>query len=338
MTPTRTPTLTLAIPAHNDRAPLLRLLACAGRLDCVAHVVVVDDGSDVPLDADELRTALGGGLTLLRHDTAQGPGPARNRALTAVTTRHVLFVDADDLVTDELSPLMRDLNGRDFDFCLFQYHDTRLERGLLWGQMIWDQQFWQASGVALGALNTVPPTAAAQLAGCANYPWNKIYRTDFLRDHAIACSDILLHEDVELHWRSFIHARHILASDRIGVIHFVQDGGRRLTNRTGPERLEVFTPLARIARELEAQTQTQAQAQTQAPHIYAVPFARFTLGLIAWISNNLDPAYHAQLETLTQAFMQNHAALMAGHPAPAQIRAAMPAPGAGVRRSRLTGG
>ena len=300
MTPTRTPTLTLAIPAHNDHAPLLRLLACAAKLDCVAHVVVVDDGSDVALDADELRTALGGDLTLLRHDTARGPGPARNRALKAVTTRHVLFVDADDLVTDELSPLMRDLNGRDFDFCLFQYHDTRLEQGLEWGQMIWDQAFWQASGVALGALNTVTPAAAAQLAGCANYPWNKIYRTDFLRDHAITCSDILLHEDVELHWRSFIHADNILASDRIGVIHFVSDAGTRLTNRTGPERLEVFTPLTRIARELE----------THAQHTYALPFARFTLGLIAWIANNLDPAHHAQLKALTQTFIQDHAALM----------------------------
>lgn len=295
-----TPTLTLAIPAHNDRTPLLRLLACAGTLDCIAHVVVLDDGSDVPLDADELRAALNGPLTLLRHDHAKGPGPARNRALEAVTTPHVLFVDADDTVTRELPPLMRDLATHDFDFCLFQYHDTRLEQELLWGQMPWDQQFWQAAGVALGALNTVTPAAAALLAGCANYPWNKIYRTGFLRDHAITCSDILLHEDVELHWRSFIHARNILASDRIGVIHFVEHDGSRLTNRTGPERLEVFAPLTRISRELE----------TQVHDTYALPFARFTLGLIAWISNNLDPAHQDQLKALTQAFMQDHAALM----------------------------
>ena len=305
MKPTLTPTLTLAIPAHNDRAPLQHLLACAGTLDCIAHVVVVDDGSDTPLDPEALRTALNGiELTLLRHDTAKGPGPARNRALTAVTTPHVLFVDADDLVTRELSPLMRDLGPRDFDFCLFQYHDTRQEQGLLWGQMPWDQQFWQTAGVALGALNTVSPAAAAHLAGCANYPWNKIYRTTFLRDHAIGCSDILLHEDVELHWRSFFHAQTILASDRIGVIHFVEGTGSRLTNRTGPERLEIFTPLTRIAGEITTELETHQR------HTYALPFARFTLGLIAWIANNLDPAHHARLEALTQAFMKDHAVLM----------------------------
>lgn len=296
---TQTSTLTLAIPAHNDRAPLLRLLARVGGLGCVAHVVVVDDGSDMALDVAELNTALNTTdttLTLLRNDTPKGPGPARNRALNEVTTDHVMFVDADDMVTRELPPLMRDLDGLDFDFCLFQYHDTRQEQGLMWGQMPWDQSLWQEAGVALGALDPVPPTARAHLVRCANYPWNKIYRTAFLRAHSITCSQILLHEDVELHWRSFLHARAILASDRIGVIHFVSETGTRLTNRTGPERLEVFEPLTRIADEIAAHD----------PDTYALPFVRFALGLIAWISDNLDPAHAHQLDELTRVFTQDH--------------------------------
>lgn len=305
---TQISTLTLAIPVHNDRAPLLRLLARIGGLGSVAHVVVVDDGSDLPLETSELCQALETGqktgqktgqsttLSLLRNDTAKGPGHARNRALTEVTTDHLLFVDADDMVTRELVPLMRDLDGRDFDFCLFQYHDTRQEKGLSWGQMPWDLSLWQDAGVALGALCPVPPGARAPLSRCANYPWNKIYRTAFLRAHAITCSEIPLHEDVELHWRSFIHARAILASDRIGVIHFVDEAGTRLTNRTGPERLEVFGPLNRIADEIAAHD----------PDTYALPFARFALGLIAWISDNLDPTHHTRLEELTRAFIQAH--------------------------------
>ena len=312
-----TANLTLAVPAHNDRVPLLRLLNRVRQLEGVARVVVVDDGSDVPLETEELSKALKRPepnspdsnspestapdsttpvLTLLRHDTAKGPGPARNRALGEVDSDYVLFVDADDLVTQEVPLLMRDLDGKAFDFCLFRYHDTRQEQALLWGQMPWDQHLWQQAGVALGALNVVSRAARTPLVQCANYPWNKIYRTAFLRDHQIGCSGILLHEDVELHWRSFLHAKIILASDRIGVIHFVSTDGDRLTNRTGPERLEVFEPLARIAAEIEAHDRA----------IYALPFARFALGLIDWIGGNLDPAYARRLGLLTRGFTDAH--------------------------------
>ena len=296
-------TLTLAIPVHNDRDALLCLLARAGDLGCFAQAVVVDDGSDTALEAEELARALNmgdGALRLFRHDTPLGPGPARNRALEMVETSHLLFLDSDDSPTRELPHLLGDLAGRDFDFCLFQHHDTRQEQSLIWGQMSWDQQHWQDAGLALGALNPVSPDAAAHLVRVANYPWNKIYRTAFLRDHAIACSEILLHEDVELHWRSFLNAKTILASDRIGVIHVVNPGGTRMTNRTGPERLGVFAPLQKLATEIKTHGHTP----------YALPFARFATGLIAWISGNLDPAHQEQLETLTRTFMQNYPSLM----------------------------
>ena len=299
-------TLTLAIPAHNDAEPLARLLARAAALASVARVVVVDDGSDAPLEADALRAAsgLGDRLSLLRHDRPRGPGAARNAALDRVETDYLLYLDADDLPTRELDPLMADLAGRAFDFCLFQHHDTRLEQELRWGQPTYDQNFWTAAGVALGALSPVPPAAAAYLAQTANYPWNKIYCTAFLREHGIACTEILVHEDVELHWRSFLNAGTILASDRVGVIHFLAHEGDRLTNRDGPERLEVFGPLARIAAEIAAREDSPL----------ALPFARFALGLIGWIEGNLRGEFHAELATRAAAFAAD---------IPAPVRAAL---------------
>ena len=288
-------TLTLAIPCHDDAEPLARLLARARALGCFDHVVVVDDGSPRPLAAGALCAATGlapSALTLIRHDTARGPGPARNRALAAVETDHVLFMDADDLPTGELVPLLADLAGRSFDFCLFAHHDSRRDQEAAWGQMPWDQALWEAAGVGLGALSEVTPDGAAHLARTANYPWNKIYRTAFLRAHGIGCSEILLHEDVELHWRSFLHAQSILASDRIGVIHVVAHKGDRLTNRETPERLEVFDPLARLAAEIG-----------DTPP-YALPFARFALGLAAWIGDNIAPAHRSRLAALTRDFAE----------------------------------
>jgi glycosyltransferase involved in cell wall biosynthesis len=288
--------LTLIIPSHNDTESLCHLLQRADRLDFADQLIIVDDGSDVPLNEDQLRAAGAPGpgqLTLLRNDTPQGPGLARNRALLHVVTDHLLFLDADDLPARELPDLLRDLEGEEFDFCQFQYHDTRMEQERAWGQMPHDQQLWQAAGLALGALNEVPPRAAAKLSRTANYPWNKLYRTEFLRSHAIGCSEILVHEDVELHWRSFLNAQRILASDRVGVIHFVSSEGERLTNRTGAERLDLFGPLDRLA----------AEALAKSPDLYAPAFFSFALGLFDWIAGNLDPAYHDALAEKTRAFI-----------------------------------
>lgn len=291
--------ITLAIPARDDAPGLTRLLARAAPLSCVAAAVVVDDGSAAPLEAGALCAASGfdpARLTLLRNATAQGPGPARNRALAEVTTDHMAFADADDLVTEELDYLCADLAGRDFDFCLFQHHDSRAGQEKRRGQMDWDARFWEAAGVAAGALSPVTPEAAAQLVQTANYPWNKLYRTGFLRAHDIRCSQIPLHEDVELHWRSFLCADTILASDRLCAVHFVTHKGGRMTNRRGPERLQVFGPLARIADEIAA----------RGAEPFALPFARFALGLAAWISPNIAPRHRPRLDECARAFATAH--------------------------------
>lgn len=283
--------LTLAIPAHNDRLPLLRLLRRWNELNIPARVIVVDDGSSEPLEIAELRHAAKRDLTLLRHEAAKGPGIARNYALAHVDTDFMLFMDADDLPTRDLRDLLNDLAIQEFDFCLFQHHDTRREKEIAWGQMQYDQNFWNTADLALGALNHVRGTAPTELVQTANYPWNKIYRTNFLRKHSIGCSEILVHEDIELHWRSFLNARHILASDRIGIIHFVNSDGSRLTNRNGPERLALFSPLSRLAKE-----------SVNTP--YALPFVRFTLGLFLWIFDNLASEHKPALRQKIRHFLE----------------------------------
>lgn len=291
--------LTLAIPVHNDLDFLLKLLARVNKLDCVAHVVVVDDGSDIAIDKTLLLDASGFGaeqVTLARHNSALGPGAARNHALELVKTDHVLFMDADDLPAPDLHHLVRDLHSREFDFCIFQHHDTRMDHRRRWSQMPEDRDHWRAAHVDVGALSLVSDTGAARLSRTANYPWNKIYRTAFLRDNGIGCSNILLHEDVELHWLGFLNANCILASDRIGVIHFVADHGSRLTNRQGSERLEVFKPLKKIAR----------QIHTGDMDLYALPFFGFSLGLIHWISNSLAPQWQRDLTVRTRAFLRTY--------------------------------
>jgi mycofactocin system glycosyltransferase len=90
--------VTVVVPAlAADTDGLARLqAACAG----VAAVVVVDDGSQPPIEPVE-------GIRLLRLRTNAGPAVARNAGLAAVTTALVAFVDTDvDLGPGWLAPLL----------------------------------------------------------------------------------------------------------------------------------------------------------------------------------------------------------------------------------------
>ena len=305
--------LTIAIPAHNDTDLLLALLTRLAALELAQAVIVVDDGSDCALDPDQLRAVSGlsdSQLTLLHHDQPKGAGAARNLALQQVKTRHLLYLDADDLPTRELRSLCLALQGQeDFDFCLFQHHDSRMNRDAIWGQMPHDQALWRAAGLEQGSLRPVAQHAAQHLVQTANYPWNKIYRSAFLQEQGIRCSETRVHNDIALHWQSFLRAKTILCSDHIGVVHFVTPGAARLTNRIDKERLRVFEPLQEIAEEIAA----------QAP-AFAPAFAAFSLGLLLWVHGTLDGALQPDFITRARAFLAQHlppaqrSALQARHP------------------------
>jgi hypothetical protein len=281
----------LVIPVHNDAEALARLLAQAQGMGSFAQIIVVDDGSDPPLSLPDTP-----GLTLLRHATPQGGGVARNLGLTAVTAPHVLFFDADDLLTPEVPLLLANLGGAgDFDFCQFKYADSRVAAEGLRGQPDWDEMFWEQAGLSVGHLREAPPAVWPILVQTANYPWNKLYRTAFLRDNGIGCAPTQVHQDIPLHWLGYLAARRVLTSDRICAWHHVSAAGGRLTNRSGPERLEVFEALAPV----------MAAAETRAPEWQAA-LARFALGLIDWGEARIDPALRPLLRAREAAFLRAH--------------------------------
>lgn len=291
--------VTLVIPVHNDAARLARLLALAQDME-FAQIIVVDDGSDTPVQADN--------VTLIRHDTPLGPGPARNAALPQVTAPYLVFIDSDDLPTTELTALLADLaDAAPFDICLFKHVDSRIANHGHWGQPDWDEAHWRAAGLAIGALREAPRAVWPDLAQTANYPWNKVYRTAFLTDNGIGCADTPVHEDVTLHWLGFLHAKRILTSDRTCVWHMVADGAGRQTNRSGAERLSLFDALAPVV-------------AAKPPADMAVALVRFVLALSGWIRTVLDadhaPAFEAALTHWLHVTVSDwHADIAAADPA-----------------------
>lgn len=305
--------LALVIPVRDDAARLGRLLQQAEDLAVFDQVIVVDDGSEVPVnfsaeppvEQPSYRPA----VQVLRRDLSGGPGAARNQGLAAVRTSHVLFFDSDDHLTEALVPLWQELQAwqahpdrqdRAFAFCQFRHHDSRMGTVKRWGQMPYDDRFWRQAGLGGQGLESLGPDQAPLLAQSSNYPWNKIYNVDFLRRHDLRCTEILQHEDVELHWSSYLSAvldgADILASQRSAACHVVHPDGQRLTNLKGGQRLQLFDGLAALQPRFARLPKDQALR-------WRGVFLQFLSDLFSWVRGALAVEFHAVLDQRIRQFL-----------------------------------
>ena len=82
--------VTVVVPLRDNVDGIARLIPALRGLD----VVVVDDGSAVPLELPDL-AGCAARVTLLRHDASRGPAAARNTGMRAAKTPFVAFLDSD---------------------------------------------------------------------------------------------------------------------------------------------------------------------------------------------------------------------------------------------------
>ncbi|NVO25736.1 glycosyltransferase family 2 protein [Donghicola mangrovi] len=285
--------LAVVIPVWNDAEGLARLLPQVLALPEVVQVIVVDDASDPPCNADNIALGDWAGdarLIWARSEDQRGAGHARNLGLGMVEADHVLYFDSDDIILPEFIDLIADLSQADtpdFDFCLFRHVDSRRRAQGIEAPLASDQFHWDMIGLPNDP-RLITRDEAARLCRVSAYPWNKIYKTEFLRLHQIKCTEIMVHNDVELHWTSFMRASNIIASTRVCCEHFVSPGGSRLTNRSGKDRLQVFEALNAVQEALVSAPETSI--------VFIDAALEFYLNLFQWIYDFLD-------EELRKAFM-----------------------------------
>lgn len=290
-------TLSVVIPVWNDPTGLRRLLEQICAMKVFDQIIVSDDASTIPVGPDALGLpdlAQDPRLLWLRHAVQSGAGHARNIALPHITGDQVIFFDSDDLFLPEFSDLIAELGGLTFDFCIFRHVDSRIRDQGGFGPLGPDHAEWERAGALTPTPTPLSSKGYAQLCRISAYPWNKVYRTGFLRETGIRCTEIAVHNDLELHWMSFLKARRILTSARVCCEHFVQDSGVRLTNRTGRERFEVFRALDALHDALDHNPRRLE---------FLEPFAEFYTRLFRWITDTLDPDLRASFRAIVRAFL-----------------------------------
>lgn len=280
-------TVSVVVPVWNDAEGALRLVDQLDGIDFVSEIILVDDFSQTHLsdciDPQDFSTR----LKIFRQSSNLGAGAARNAGLELVTNPLCIFIDSDDEITEDFSLILDDcINNIDaFDFVIFRHIDSReMARGrdsaLHVDEVHWNKLTTQ--GLELGIMS---PSEQEDMASISAYPWNKVYRTKFLIDHQISCTEIPVHNDIEIHWASFLLAERVLYTNRRGILHYVEETGSRITNRKGRERLRVFEALDNVS----------SRIKSDRPRIgMRIAFWWFYTKLMDWIPDNLEDEFQEE--------------------------------------------
>lgn len=120
------PKISVIIPVFNHRD---ELLACLRSLDDQTEkdleIIIVDDGSEIPVEIPPEAKGIGRDISLIRFETNRGAPAARNAGFTKSTGDYVIFLDADaELIPEALQRMREALDLRteiDFVYPSFRF-------------------------------------------------------------------------------------------------------------------------------------------------------------------------------------------------------------------------
>ena len=299
----------IILPAYNDAAGLARHFDYFAARGEEIQLVVVDDCSTDDTEAVVGAATLPDNITLTYHRMAQngGPAPARNKGLELASNELVLFLDADDILAPSFFDYMRLAPwGEDVDFVMFKYHlSPSAETPFTYNMHKIDRIFFSKQPTSDFPMPIFRIEDRPEAAATVNFPWNKLYRRQFLLDAQITFPDLRMHEDITPNWHAFLrcHSFGILYWAPPLITHFEAAGGERATNYVGEKRLAAFDELARIEEELLDHPRFG---------VLQPVFAAFCDDLFTWMENGLcdqggpgSGVWRGRYREAAEAFWQN---------------------------------
>ena len=273
--------LSVVIPSHNPEAFFFIQI---GKL-LAAHpdwqVVIIDDGSDRALQEFLPQAA---NLTVLRNATAQGAGTSRNIGVQAVMGDYTVFLDDDDFmdwgVVEQVMQKMDAAPAVDMAVSSYRF----LRDGKLASAHQKDQKILQTTLRGQNSRIVMLDDNEALLR-LTNYPWNKVYRTRFIRRIGLRFSDTIVQNDVYAHWQSLLGSSRILVTDLVQCTQAVTMAGSRISNTWDSRRLHAFTALR----------ETYALVQHNPLPRVETAFWAFYHDLVHWMIGSASPGTRVKL-------------------------------------------
>lgn len=201
-------TLSIIVPVHNMEAHLESCLDSLLRQTLPSmEFICVDDGSVDKSPEILLRFQQADPrVMVLRNEGSKGAGKARNIGMAVASGTYIGFVDADDVVAPEMfERLYRATvrNETDIAACFPRCFDDRTNVSV-------PVYYFEQAMQKLGSTPAESMYSAAELITLLPYipvvPWNKIYRTGFLRDCKACFAEGMMHEDFLFYFQAMLHA------------------------------------------------------------------------------------------------------------------------------------
>jgi len=276
--------ISFIIPAYNDAAGLERHFRYFSDARRPVQLVVVDDGSSDGTEALIAGADLPAEVELTYHRMAVngGPAAARNMGITLAGRGRAMFLDADDLLTPsffavtDLAPFPPGM-----DFVLFKHHlSQRADQRFTYEMHPIDRAFFSHAVDGSFPLKQIRLKDRPKAPATINFPWNKLYRTAFLREAGITFPDLRMHEDITPHWQSFLRCRTfgVLFWAPPLITHYEIPDSGRATQYVGEKRMAAFAELAQV--ETELLTHPDAELLTPV-------FREFCSSLFGWMTGGL---------------------------------------------------
>lgn len=236
--------LSIIIPAYNCEKTIEKCLNSiflqSRNIDY--EVIIVDDGStDNSVKVIQSLIQDKDNYLLIQQENA-GPGVARNNALLHANGEYIVFVDSDDYITKEYFNVFfseitehPELEIIQFAYKYFNesnksfspmperdariYHDT----------VIFDKNF---------TFSEYP-----QIIECIQYPWNKIYKKELIKNKNIKFPAIFMQEDMVFTIACLINSHYIKIINNVIYIHVVNRLDGQATQVMDSRRLDAIVAI-----------------------------------------------------------------------------------------------
>lgn len=188
------------------------------------EIIVVDDGSiDKSGEICDTYSARYPATFKVTHKNNEGTGATRNLLLSLADTEYFWFVDSDDTITeDAISKIVKELSSPQqceiLSFCLQRYYKN--------------DEFLPAEGIPSkkGVMTGEEYLLSNQFNG---FMCNKVYRTNFIRQHNISFnSNLISQEDTLFHFEALVHCKYINITDHVLYNYFQGNPNSTLTNKS----------------------------------------------------------------------------------------------------------
>jgi glycosyltransferase involved in cell wall biosynthesis len=241
----------------------------SGRFELV--VVKQDTKYDPPLASGEAMTPL-----VILNSRNRKAGVLRNHAAMHARGECIFFLDDDDSIdANALAKALERSREAGWDSAVFPYRLVTASKNPVAHSMTdHDCRIWPSISPS-----APPEELRNQLLRLGNYPWIRLTKTSFIREHNLKFGSTDVHNDIRFHWHSLVAAESLGVSPEPVCTHFLHQGGNQLTSIKDERRLQVFDALAETYAVISTYPRYAEIRET---------WISFCREIIAWAKDNIE--------------------------------------------------